>query len=115
MKFTSREQNGVVVIKLHGKMMGSPEDSSLVNLIHESAEQNKVKVVFELSEVDWMNSRGLGILVSGLTTLRNRGGDLKLACISESIDSFLNKCKMLAIFESYKTVEEAIESFKSNQ
>jgi len=70
---------------------------------------------YELSEVDWMNSRGLGILVSGLTTLRNRGGDLKLACASESIDSFLNKCKMLAIFESYDTVEEAVESFKSTQ
>ncbi len=112
MKYTSREQNGVVVIKLHGKIMGSPEDSSLVNLVYESADQNKVKVVFELSQVDWMNSRGLGILISGLTTLRNRGGDLKLACISESIDTFLNKCRMLAVFECYDSVEEAVESFK---
>jgi anti-sigma B factor antagonist len=76
------------------------------------AEQQKVKFVLDLSRVDWMNSRGLGICVSGVTTARNRGGNLKLAAPSEKVKSFLEKCRMFAVIDSYDTLDEAVGSLK---
>ena len=58
-----------------------------------------------------MNSSGLGILIGGLTTMRNNGGDLKLANITDRIQSLLMITKLLTVFESFDTIDQAIESF----
>jgi anti-sigma B factor antagonist len=58
-----------------------------------------------------MNSTGLGNLIGGLTTVRNAGGELKLAKVAQKIQSLLVITKLVTIFESYETVEEAIKSF----
>ena len=59
-----------------------------------------------------MNSTGLGILVQSYTTLKNSDGRLKLARVTNKIESLLTITKLVTIFESYDTVEEAIESFE---
>ncbi|MHA2313498.1 MAG: STAS domain-containing protein [Candidatus Thorarchaeota archaeon] len=106
------EENGVVVLELAGKIMGTFEDTSLIDEVCELVEKGKMSIVLDFSKVDWMNSRGLGICITVLTTLRNRDGDLKLACPSDKVESFLDRCKMFAVFETYKTVEEAVASFE---
>ena len=65
----------------------------------------------DLAKVDWMNSTGLGILISGLTTLRNNGGELKLANVTEKIQSLLTITKLITVFENFDSVEEAVGSF----
>ncbi len=111
MKLTSREEGGVVVLEPKGKIMGGPDATLLHDNLHEFIEQNKKKVVIDLSKVEWMNSTGLGILISGLTTLRNSGGELKLACVTEKIESLLTITKLITVFESFDSVAEAITSF----
>ena len=106
-----REENGVIVLELEGKIMGTPQDSSLTGKIYKQIDQGKYKFVFDFSRVDWMNSRGLGLLITVYTALQNRDGNLKLACLSEKVRSLLDRCKMFAIFDTYETVEEAINSF----
>ena len=59
-----------------------------------------------------MNSNGLGILISGLTTLRNNGGELKLARVTEKIESLLTITKLITVFDSYDSVEDALKSFE---
>jgi anti-sigma B factor antagonist len=58
-----------------------------------------------------MNSSGLGILIGGLTTMRNNGGDLKLIHIPDRIQSLLMITKLLTVFESFDSLEKAKESF----
>ena len=70
-------------------------------------------MIFDFSKVDWLNSRGIGICVTTATALRNRDGDLKLACLNEKVESLLNKTKMFKIFEAHHTVEEALRSFNN--
>ncbi|UCD94118.1 MAG: STAS domain-containing protein [Candidatus Zixiibacteriota bacterium] len=111
-KHTFREVNDIIVLELSGKIMGGTEDTTLVNQIYEFADQNKTKVVIDFSEVEWMNSRGLGICICGATTLRNRGGDLRLARPSEKVAMLLNRTRMFTVFEVFDTVEEAVDSFK---
>jgi anti-sigma B factor antagonist len=111
MKLTSREELDVVVLEPKGKIMGGPDATMLHDRLHELIKQNKKKVVIDLSKVEWMNSTGLGILISGLTTLRNNGGELKLARVTEKIQSLLTITKLITVFENYDSVEEAVKSF----
>lgn len=112
MKLTDRVQDGVVVLEPKGKIMGGPDASLLHDKLYEYIQQNRKKVVIDLSQVDWMNSTGLGILISGYTTLRNNDGMLKLANVTDKIHSLLTITKLAGVFEAYPTVEDAIKTFK---
>ncbi len=111
MNLESSERNGIMVVALEGKLMGLPDEGSFIDLIYEFAEKGKTKVVLDLSGVTWMNSRALGMCIAGLTTLRNRGGDLRLACVSKQVDVLLRKCHLHSCFRSFDSVDEAVESF----
>lgn len=111
MKLTNREINDVMVLEPKGKIMGGPDATVLHDMLHEFIDQNKKKVVIDLAKVDWMNSTGLGILISSLTTLRNNGGELKLANVTDKIQSLLTITKLITVFESYDSVDDAAASF----
>jgi len=112
MKLTSQEIKDVVVLEPKGKIMGGPDATLLHDQLHDFIDQNKKKVVIDLGKVDWMNSTGLGILISGLTTLRNNGGELKLANVTDKIQSLLTITKLITVFECFNSVDEAVASFK---
>ena len=111
MKLNHREENGVMIIEPKGKIMGGPESTALHDLLHDLIDQGKKNVVIDLGKVDWMNSTGLGLLISGLTTLRKSGGELKLANVTDKIQSLLTITKLVTIFKSYDSVDEAVTSF----
>ena len=111
MKLTDYESGGVSVLEPKGKIMGGPDATLLHEKLHELIEQNRKKVVIDLAKVEWMNSTGLGIMISGLTTLRNSGGELKLANVTEKIQSLLAITKLVTVFEAFDSVEDAVKSF----
>jgi anti-sigma B factor antagonist len=111
MKLASREEGGITVLEPKGKIMGGPDATMLHDHLHELIDQGKKQVVIDLSKVEWMNSTGLGILISGLTTLRNNGGELKLARVTDKIESLLTITKLITVFEHFDDVGEAVNSF----
>ncbi len=112
MAHTHREENGIVIFELEGKIMGTQHDNYLIlDKVYEFIQQNKFKIVMDFTKVDWLNSRGIGICITTVTALRNRDGDLKLACLNKKTNTLLKKMKMFKIFKAYDTVEEAISSF----
>lgn len=112
MKMTDREINNIVVLEPKGKIMGGPDASLLHDKLYELIESNKKRIVIDLSGVEWMNSTGLGILISSYTTLRNHEGELKLANVTDKIHSLLTITKLVTVFEAHDSVDEAIASFK---
>ncbi len=111
MRLTDRIQNNIVILQPKGKIMGGPDTTLLHDKLHEYIEQNKRQVVIDLAEVDWMNSTGLGILIAGYTTLRNNQGELKLANVTDKIQSLLTITKLVTVFEAFDSVDDAIKSF----
>ncbi|MFH1700427.1 MAG: STAS domain-containing protein [Candidatus Zixiibacteriota bacterium] len=111
MKLNHFEKNGIVVIEPKGKIMGGPESTALHDLLHDLIEQKKTNVVIDLGKVDWMNSTGLGLMISGLTTLRKSDGELRLANVTEKIQSLLTITKLITVFKSFDSVDEAVDSF----
>ena len=111
MELKSSEKAGVKIAALKAKIMGSPDETSLTDVIYEFAEDGKINIVLDLSGVTWMNSRALGMCIAGLTTLRNRGGDLRLCCVSKPVDSLIRKCHLHTVFQSFDSTEKAVKSF----
>ena len=111
MKFSYREEGAVTILGPQGKIMGGADSSLLHQRLYELIDKGRKKVVIDLSGVDWMNSSGLGILIGSLISLRNNGGDLRLACLNERIRNLLQVTKLDSIFDLHETVEGAIESF----
>jgi len=106
------EKYGAVVITLKGNVMGGPDSQEFQDILHNFLEDNKKNIIVDLGGVKFMNSTGLGMLISGYTSVKNGGGSLKLANATEKINSLLVITKLITIFENFNSVDEAAESFK---
>lgn len=104
---------GVVVLALSGDAMGGPDGAALHERLHELPATKRRKVVIDLGGVRLMNSSGLGMLIGALTTVRNGGGDLRLARVGDRVRSLLMITKLNDVFTAYPTVGEAVDSFVS--
>lgn len=113
MNYNIDERYNAVVISLKGNVMGGPDGAKLHETLHSLKEQEKKNVVVDLSKVKFMNSSGLGMLIGGLTTMRNSGGDLRLANVADRIQSLLVITKLITVFKHYESVEEAVSSFEA--
>ena len=111
MKIKTVEHYNAVVLELKGNVMGGPEASELNELLHKFLDSNKKNIIIDLAEVKFMNSSGLGMLISAFTTMKNGGGNLKLANATEKIQSLLLITKLITIFENYDSVDEAVKSY----
>ena len=111
MTLKEKEQDGVVVLEISGKIMGGPDATLLNEKLHELIDTGKTKVVADLAKVNWMNSSGLGILIGGLTTVRNSGGDLKLLHLNDKPQELLKITKLSRVFETFDDEDKAIGSF----
>ncbi len=111
MKIKSQEQYGAVVIELKGNVMGGDDTKDFNELLHKLIDEGKKNIIIDLAEVKFMNSSGLGMLISGLTTMKKENGQLKLARTTDKIESLLVITKLVTIFESFETVDEAVKSF----
>ena len=112
MKLTDRVQNNIVVLEPKGKIMGGPDASLLHDKLYELIESDRKQIVIDLAGVEWMNSTGLGILISSYTTLRNNSGELKLANVTDKIQSLLTITKLVSVFDAHDSVDEAVKSFE---
>lgn len=112
MNFKVNERYNSVVIKLKGNVMGGPDASQFSQELKRLIDEGKKNVVADLSSVKFMNSSGLGILISGLTTMRNAGGDMKICGATDRVESLLMVTKLITVFDNYKTQDEAVKAFE---
>ncbi len=113
MKYEISEREGVVLVAPKGRMMAGPELEKLHEKIKELVRIGSRKMVIDLGDVELMDSRGLGILVSALTSLRNVQGELKLSRITNKIQSLLVITQLSKVFKTYDSADEALKSFSA--
>jgi len=112
MRIKTSEKYSAVVVELKGNVIGGPDAQEFSKLLHGFLDESKKNVVVDLGSVKFMNSSGLGMLISGFTTIKNGGGSLKLSNATEKINSLLVITKLITIFENFNSVEEAVNSFE---
>ena len=110
MKIKEKIENHVAVLSLSGKMMGGPETTALHDHIRGLMKDGISKVVIDLGGVKWINSSGLGVLMAAMTTLKNSEGQMKLANVTEKVESLLMITQLIRIFETFDSVDRAVSS-----
>jgi anti-sigma B factor antagonist len=111
MKFEDHLDGNVVVLEVSGKIMGGEETTMFHGKIHEYINHNKKNFIIDLAKVDWMNSIGLGMLISAMTTVKNAGGKLALANI-DKIESILTITRLISVFDHYDSRDDALKAFR---
>ena len=112
MQIKEQIQGDVAIIELKGKLMGGPETMAIHDKVKQLVANNVNKVVIDLGKVTWLNSTGLGALMGSMTSLRNAEGDLKLARVTDKVKSLFMITKLITIFETFDSIEEATDAFK---
>lgn len=112
MPFKASEHDDVVVFEITGKFLGSIDGPSFKETLKGYKEDGVKKVVIDLSNADLMDSSGIGEMIAGLTTMRNAGGDMRLAALQKRIRNVFLMTRLLgSVFDEYETPENAIASF----
>ena len=108
MKATTRDVNGVEIIKLDGKITIGAGDQQLRDVI---ASANSKNILLDLSGVTTIDSSGIGELVGSYTTVTNKGGKLKLLHLPAKLNELLHVTQLITVFEVYDNEAEALASF----
>ena len=111
MKIKTTEKYEAVIIELKGNVMGGEDTKEFNELLHKLIDKGKTRIVIDLGSVKFMNSSGLGMLIGGLTTVKKADGIFKLANVTEKIESLVIITKLITIFETYDSVDKAVEAF----
>ncbi|HVR42729.1 MAG TPA: STAS domain-containing protein [Thermoanaerobaculia bacterium] len=111
MKISSRNVNGVEIIKLEGKITIGSGDSQLREGITNAVKEGKNKILLDMRGVTTIDSSGIGELVGAYTTVTNRGGKLKLIGLPPKVSDLLQVTQLITVFEVYEDEKEAIASF----
>jgi anti-sigma B factor antagonist len=114
MSMTIKEKmhGAVAVLSLKGNLMGEPDTENLRDKIYSLLQEGFTKIVVDMKGVRWISSTGLGTLIAALTSVRNKSGDLRLANITEKVESLFAITQLVKVFKTYETVDRAIASYK---
>ena len=111
MTITEKIHGRVTIVSLKGNLLGEPETTALRETVYRLTERDELQVVLDLGRLKAINSTGLGVLVSALTSLRKRSGDLSLAKLPEKVHALMMITHLVRVFMIYDTVERAVASF----
>ncbi|ALI97924.1 STAS domain-containing protein [Rufibacter tibetensis] len=114
MKIDHTLENNILIIRLEGDMIGGPETQRLMDLANTTIDDSLLLSAVDLSNVRFINSTGIGVLVSLLTKFRNRGGELILINPSEHIRKLLIITKLNAIFTIAEDDTQAVQLLKES-
>ena len=107
-----RAAGDVAILDLSGKITFGEGSSMLRNAIRRLTQEGKKKILLNLAGVGYMDSTGIGELVASYTTVQHAGGQLKLLNLTQKLQSLLAITKLLTVFDTYDTEDEALRSFQ---
>jgi anti-sigma B factor antagonist len=112
MKYTSNVKDEILFINLQGDLIGEENGLELVDLVNDKVNESILLCAIDLSAVRYMNSSGIGVLITLLTKLRNKGGEVVLINPSDQIKKLLIITKLNAIFNIVANEAEALTKLK---
>jgi anti-sigma B factor antagonist len=112
MKTSTRQTGDVTVVDISGRISLGEESAALRDLIRDLLRNGHRKIVLNLAQVDYMDSSGLGTLVSAVSTARRESGDIKLANLTDRVDDLMEVTRLYTVFEIADDEAGAIKSFE---
>ena len=113
MEIEQRVVGDVTILDLKGKMTLGEGDELLKDKVNSLVHQGHRKLVLNLGAVPYIDSAGLGEIVRTYTTVSRQGGSLKLLNLTKRIHDLLSITKLLTVFETFESENDAVRSFSS--
>jgi anti-sigma B factor antagonist len=111
MTANTRKIDGVSIVDLAGRITIGEGTIFLKDAVRNLLQRNEKRIVLNLADVSYIDSSGIGELVSSFTTVGNQGGKLKLLNLTKKVHDLLSITKLLTVFEVFSDEAEAIQSF----
>ena len=111
MQLNITEQDDIVRIEVQEERMDAHNSGDLKEQMLQLFDEGKYNLTIDLSAVRFVDSSGLGALVSGFKNASAREGSLKLCCLQPQVRSMFELTRLHRVFEIFATVEEAVDSF----
>jgi anti-sigma B factor antagonist len=109
---TSREVGVVTIVDLSGRIALGEGSALLRKTIRGLLDDGQNRIVLNLGDVNYIDSSGIGELVSGFTAVRNRDGELKLLNLTKKVNDLLQLTKLFTVFDVYTDEGTAVRSFR---
>jgi anti-sigma B factor antagonist len=110
MTFAQEIKSNALILRISGDLIGEDNGTQLVGAVNDAVGHQVLTCVIDISGLRYINSSGIGVLITILTKFRNKGGEVYLMKPSESVKKLLVITKLNAIFHVVQTVEEVIKS-----
>jgi anti-sigma B factor antagonist len=114
MQIEERAVGDVVVLDLKGRVTLGDGDQLLKDKVNSLVNQGRKRMVLNLAGVPYIDSAGLGEIVGSYTTVSRQGGSLKLLNLTKKITDLLAITKLLTVFETFESEDEAVRSFSAS-
>src|SRR5215210_1568826 len=107
-----RQAGDITILDMDGKVTIGEGSVALRTTIRRLLEEGKKKILLNLGGVGYIDSSGIGELVSSFTTINKEGGQLKLLKLTQKLRDLLAITKLLTVFDTYDNEEEALNGYK---
>jgi len=111
MKYTTRQVDGVAILDLSGRITLGEGSVTLRDAVKDTLAKGSKSILLNLANVDYIDSSGLGELVSAYTSVKNQGGELKLLHLTDKVHDLLQITKLYTVFDIKDDEASAIGSF----
>jgi anti-sigma B factor antagonist len=115
MDIKERVVEGVSVLDISGKIVLGEGDLQIKDRIKDLLSDGQRRILLNLGDVSYIDSAGLGALISGYTTVKREGGQLKLVNLTKRIKDLLAITKLITVFDTYENEKEATDSYTASQ
>lgn len=111
LKSNTREVDGVTIVDLNGRITLGEGSTKLRESVRDLVGKGRNKILLNLGDVTYIDSSGIGELVSAYTTVRNQGGELKLLNLTKKVHDLLQITKLYTVFDIKDDEAAAVQSF----
>jgi anti-sigma B factor antagonist len=111
MKISTRQVDGVTIVDCSGRITLGEGSVTLRDTVSQLLAKGQKKILLNLGEVNYIDSSGIGELVSAFTTVRKQGGDLKLLNLTKKVHDLLQITKLYTVFDVKDDETSAVKSF----
>jgi anti-sigma B factor antagonist len=115
MKIESKKiDNGILILSLSGDLIGENNGTALIEIVNDAIHKKTINGAIDISGIRFMNSSGIGVLITMLTKFRNNDGEMVLINPSEQVKKLLIITKLNKLFSIFETESEALKALVNN-
>jgi anti-sigma B factor antagonist len=112
MKVATRQVDGVTILDLSGRITLGEGSVTLRDAVHDVVAKGSKHILLNLENISYIDSSGIGELVSAFTSVKNSGGELKLLNLTKKVHDLLQITKLYTVFDIWDNEASAVSAFK---